>query len=763
MTEPSERSRVLTLVFTDLAESTALKSERGDVAVGQLIARHRKLVEQLAKECAGLIIDWAGDGCFLTFETSSAGVTFGLRLQQIHAEEPELPGVRVGIHLGEVTETDGPGGTVQVNGLAVDLASRIEGLARPGQVLMSSAVYQSARQRLGVDSFGAPILWQAHGSYALKGFDDPLEIGEAGLEGLSPLAAPEASEKAHPIVPIDVEVVPPDPPSAVMRVALIGLFFLAIIGVTLGTDYVAGTWFHRDAVPNSAETVVSIAVLPLDNLSGDSDQDYFAAGMTEAITAELAKIKSLRVISRTSAERYRDTALTLPEIATELNVENLIEGSVLKDGDVVRITIQLIEARTDSHLLSGQYDEPLNNVLKLQSDVALAIADSIRVELTPDERERIADAREVDPEAYDLYLQALDAMTDITPAGLFRVRQLFTKATELDTEFGEAWAGVAIANLLLGAYAVGPPGAFFEAANDAAARALTLDSTLGEADAVLALTGIYLRLDWSAAETRFSRAREHNPNSFFVAYLSSVHRMVRGDWSGAREYAGNVLELNPNAAFPISVAASVLMYTGREDQGRAILEGEVAKDPSNIQASLYLAWSMLTQGDYQEGIAEFERVRSQSIAGASSTVAGMVAFGKALAGQHEEARADVDRLIVQIAPQTLAIGPLPWTLFVLGDTDEAYEWLERGAETPAGLQLNMLRNLPFLDWQDEGAVFLQVADDDRYWRIIERLQFPPLPPEHPGYAREREWLVSKAAAANSRTSGVVVADLSIVD
>src|SRR5574337_1343132 len=197
-------SRILTLVFTDLADSTALKTQRGDHAVGELITRHRAHVRRVAAHSGGRIIDWAGDGCFLTFETPSAAVLFALRLQQVHHEEPDLPRVRTGIHMGEVSERPRPDGDAthpRVEGLAVDLAARISSLARPGQILMSSPVADSARQRLEADAFLQPVLWRAHGSYALKGFDEALQIREAGLEGMAPFEAPPASEKATPARP----------------------------------------------------------------------------------------------------------------------------------------------------------------------------------------------------------------------------------------------------------------------------------------------------------------------------------------------------------------------------------------------------------------------------------------------------------------------------------------------------------------------------------------------------------------------------------
>ena len=194
----AKKARLLTLVFTDLADSTALKSRLGDHRVSSLIARHRALVERLTSKHDGRIIDWAGDGCFLTFETSSGAVLFAMELQQAHSADADLPKIRIGVHIGEVTETEATGGgTPRVEGLAVDLAARVSSLARPGQVLMSSSVFNNVRQRIRGEDLGAAIVWLAHGAYELKGFDDPLEICEAGIAGVSPLQPPPGSEKAH--------------------------------------------------------------------------------------------------------------------------------------------------------------------------------------------------------------------------------------------------------------------------------------------------------------------------------------------------------------------------------------------------------------------------------------------------------------------------------------------------------------------------------------------------------------------------------------
>lgn len=200
MADPLPKTRLLTLAFTDLVGSTALKKEMGDRAAGDLIARHRDHVHRLLGEADGREVKSLGDGFFLTFETISAAVVFGLRLQQIHASESDLPAVRIGIHLGDVTELPASADSsesMDIEGLAADVASRIQSLALPGQVLMSSVVFNSARQRLSAKEFGTEVAWRAHGPYLFKGIDEPIEIGEAGIEGISPLEAPPDSEKAR--------------------------------------------------------------------------------------------------------------------------------------------------------------------------------------------------------------------------------------------------------------------------------------------------------------------------------------------------------------------------------------------------------------------------------------------------------------------------------------------------------------------------------------------------------------------------------------
>lgn len=368
METPTNASRILTLVFTDLVSSTALKTKHGDHAAGELTVRHREHVERLAGANAGRIVDWAGDGCFLTFEAPSAAVTFALELQRVHDDDRDLPRVRIGIHIGEVSEQHQPSaiGRPDVDGLAVDLAARIGGLAAGDQILLSAAAYDSSRSRIGARFADRAVRWRTHGLYELKGFDKPVEICEVGLEGIAPLAAPAASEKAAPARA-------PGPPAGSGRSIGVKALLVAACAVALPL----AVWFARSPGPagptaaHSPKAIASLAVLPFDNYSGETEQEYFVDGMTEALISELAKIGSIKVISRTSVMQYKGTEKPTPQIARELGVEGIIEGSVYKGGNEVRITAQLIEGDSDAHLWAASYTESLENVLKLQAKVAL--------------------------------------------------------------------------------------------------------------------------------------------------------------------------------------------------------------------------------------------------------------------------------------------------------------------------------------------------------------------------------------------------------
>lgn len=406
-------SRILTLLFTDLADSTALKTQRGDQAVGELITRHREHVRRLAVESGGRIIDWAGDGCFLTFETPSAAVLFALRLQQAHCEEPDLPGMRIGIHMGEVSERPGPEGDVahpRVEGLAVDLAARISGLARPAQVLMSSSVADSARQRLDSNAFGQPIRWRTHGSYALKGFDEALEIREAGLEDVAPFEAPAASEKATPTRPSGSTATGRRPLRVGVMAAVVSVAIAVLVWWTTSffwksfeTVKVAVPTSTVNATPANA-SALSIAVLPFANRTGNPQEEYVADGITESLTTDLSRIQQAFIVNATTAFTYKGKPVNAQQVGKDLGVRFVLQGSVQRSGNKIRINAQLADTTSNAQLWAESFEGEQSDLFALQDQVTTRIGNSIGREMIV-VAARESETRKSSPKAADLMLR----------------------------------------------------------------------------------------------------------------------------------------------------------------------------------------------------------------------------------------------------------------------------------------------------------------------------------------------------------------------
>ncbi|MCH7985670.1 MAG: protein kinase, partial [Acidobacteria bacterium] len=305
------------------------------------------------------------------------------------------------------------------------------------------------------------------------------------------------------------------------RVGLVAVALLALVAVLVGLN-VAGL---RDRLLGGAAPgqITSIAVLPLENMMGDAEQDYFVEGMHEALITELSKIGALTVISRTSAMRYRNTDKSVPEIARELGVDAVIEGSVLRAGNQVRITAQLIEAATDRHLWADNFDRELRDILALHSDVARAIARQIRVTLTPKEESRLAAARPVNPKAFEAYLKGRFHWQKQTREDFDIAERYFQSALQKDPNYALAYAGLGMVWIMRGDAGFQAPSETFPKGTAFFAKAIELDDSSAEVRVSLANHKTTTQWDWSGAEKEFKRAIEINPNladaHFFYADL----------------------------------------------------------------------------------------------------------------------------------------------------------------------------------------------------------------------------------------------------
>jgi TolB-like protein/Flp pilus assembly protein TadD len=512
-------------------------------------------VGRLAAESGGRIIDWAGDGCFLTFETPSGAVLFALRLQQAHAEEPDLPRVRAGIHMGEVDELHGTDGDIE--GLAVDLASRIAGLAGPVQILMSASVADSARPRLGRDALSRPICWRTHGRYRLKGFDEALEIREAGIDGVAPFAKPVASDKAAALPSAgSVAGRPWVIPVAIASVVLVvaAVVYLLRSPPLDRTTVARPAESHADGVqaPGGATPIIpsladrpAIAVLPLDNLSPDPAQAFFADGLAEDLITRLSTWRSFPVIARNSSFKYRGGNLDLKKVGAELGARYLVEGSVRRADHRIRVTAQLIDASSGEHVWGEAYDRDVKDVFAVQDEISSTIAASIASDVNRVESERASQRGTENLEAWSLYEMGLAAGLRMRREHNAEARRLAGRAVALDPHFAAALALLSQTHAWDVVYGWSEaPEQSLAAALETALRAVELDPRDPLAHAALGAAYL-LKGDVRAGIDSTRRGVELNPSMPEAWLWHGWAQLVSGDPEGSIASNLTAQRLNP--------------------------------------------------------------------------------------------------------------------------------------------------------------------------------------------------------------------------
>jgi len=355
-------------------------------------------------------------------------------------------------------------------------------------------------------------------------------------------------------------------------------------------------WRFRSRGPAPAG-IRSIAVLPLENLSGDASQNYFADGMTDELITDLAQISALRVISRTSVMVYKGARKPLPQIARELNVDAVVEGTVLRSGDQVRITAQLIEASTDKHIWSQSYEGELRDTLALQNRVAGAIADQIRINLTPQEQAALKNVRVVNPEAYESYLKGRYFWNKRTADGLKVALAYFQQAIEEDPKYAQAYSGLADTYALLGdwQYAVMTPKEAFPKAKAAAIRALELDSSLGEAHNSLAFVLDGFDWDFDSAGKEFQQAIELNPGYATAHHWYAWHMSLLGRFDDAIAEMRKAENLDPLSLIINADLAELLILAHSYDESIRQSRKTIEMDPNFALAHNQLAQAYIQQ------------------------------------------------------------------------------------------------------------------------------------------------------------------------
>jgi len=476
----------------------------------------------------------------------------------------------------------------------------------------------------------------------------------------------------------------------------------AAVVVAVGIPIMRSVFFHR------AGSIHSIAVLPLENFSQDPAQEYFADGMTEALITDLANIGSLKVISRTSVMRFKDTKEPLPKIARELGVDAVIEGSVLLVGDRVRITAQLLEAATDRHIWAESYERDLRDVLSLQQEVARAIAAAIKVALTPAETATLAKATQVDPKVHDLYLRGRYHWNKRTPEDLERSIEYFEKAIAMDPRFALAYAATADAYLVVANWGYRDPREMYTLAKQYADKALDIDDRLSQAYANLAGVEQFLNFNWQEAERLFKRAIELNPNNstahqWYAEFLSS-----RGRQEEALTESDKALAIDPLSLIIGQTKAIVLFGEKRYDEALEQCRRTLDLDKEFRSVRLYASYCHFALARYPEYVAEFQGAIAIDEKGRRyADEAGRVFEQAGIEGLHRWMIENIDEFSNQPYNNPYYKARL---YALLGDKDASIRWMQKAIEVRSGI---------VVDWTADPALDA-VLDDPRFMMLIRK-------------------------------------------
>jgi TolB-like protein/DNA-binding winged helix-turn-helix (wHTH) protein/Flp pilus assembly protein TadD len=487
---------------------------------------------------------------------------------------------------------------------------------------------------------------------------------------------PPVNGSADPVVTEPVaspmEAAPAVAPQPKKRLVPLLIMALAVVAIAA----ILSVFFFRSRSHGPA--IRSLAVLPLENLSGDASQNYFSDGMTDELITDLAQISALRVISRTSVMVYKGARKPLPQIARELQVDAIVEGTVLRAGDRVRITAQLIDAATDKHLWSQSYEGELRDTLALQDRVARAIAEQIQINVTPQEQAALKSVKVVDPEAYESYLKGRFFWNKRTAEGLKVALAYFNQAVEEDPKYAQAYSGIADTYALLGdwQYAVMTPAQAYPKAKAAALKAVELDQGLGEAHNSLAfvLDGFDWDLDGGGKE--FRRAIELNPGYATAHHWYAWHLALLGRYDEAIVEMKKAESLDPLSLIINADLAELLVIAHSYDESMKQSRKTIEMDPNFAMAHNQLGQAYLQKHMYDQAVPELQKAVQLSAGSPGCT--SNLARAYALSGQRDAAVKLLDDLKTSSTPGYSHASEIAAIYVSLGDTNEAMNWLEKG-------------------------------------------------------------------------------------
>ncbi|WP_353778354.1 adenylate/guanylate cyclase domain-containing protein [Winogradskyella sp. 3972H.M.0a.05] len=569
------------IMFTDIEGYTALMQQDEAKAVA-IRTRLRTSFEATTEAFNGRIIQYFGDGTLSTFRSAVDAVECAIELQKVFLTEPKIP-VRIGIHVGDIIYSE-----EDIIGDAVNVAARIESCAVPGSILISDKVHDQIRNHTQIDV-------KFLDAYELKNVEGAMPLFAISNEGLV-IPNPEDIKGKLKTVQTNNDKIKSSKRT------------IAILSIITSVLLIALVYFQFINKPIEIDDY-SIAVLPFDNLSTDNDAEIFRDGMTEDILTHLAKIKELHVISRTSVMRYKETEKSIKEIAKELGVSLILEGSIRKYGDKVRVTAQLIDAKSDQHIWAENYDRTLTDIFNIQSEVSKKIVSALELNLTSVEEQGLANIPTQNVEAYKLFLEGKRETDKRTSESITKSIDLYTKAIELDSAYAEAYAEIAH-SIYLETYYSGRD--YVEAAKTANTyldKAEEIDPNISR---VYSVRGLIYNIEgkYDEALAAFEKAISLSPNDVTARSQFATFYFYSRQYEKQLEQAEIAYKLDPLSFPVVNGYSTALAFNHKYDEAEKVLDIAAGLSDENSKFVLNRSYFRLymDQQKYKEAIEPLEQI-----------------------------------------------------------------------------------------------------------------------------------------------------------
>ena len=653
----SHRRQLAAIMFTDIEGYTAIMQQDEQRAI-DLKNRHREVLQHAHKQFDGHVIQFYGDGTLSIFQSAVQAVQCALTMQEAFCRSPRIP-VRIGLHIGDVIFDD-----EHVVGDGVNLASRIESLSVAGSVLLSDKVNDEIRNHPELTTISV-------GTYQFKNIKRLVEVFALNHDGL----------------------VKPEPGSLEGK-----------------------TESKKNSTPEKAKRIPakSIAVLPFVNISNDPEQDYFSHGIAEEILNSLSNVSDLKVAGRTSSSQFNRNLIGLREIGEKLGVKTILEGSVRKQGNRIRITIQLVNVNDGFHLWSEKYDRNMDDIFAIQDEVALAVTQKLKVTLGEKDRARITKKYTQNTEAYELYLKGRFHLNR-RGAPIITGMHYFQLAMDIDPGFALAYTGFADASMMAALYGMVQPRQIATKAKQCAETALQMDPLLSEPYCSLGLYYTILEWDWLNAEKNFLKAIELNPDYVQAHFWYGFNYLacVRRDFEKAEKHGRIAIELEPLNSICFGVYGAILHTAGKFKEAIAACKKGIELDRNSYICHLYKGLAYLILQEYDEAIDSFTYLMKISNNHHFAQNALLLTYCRM--GKITEAQILLDDLKARLEKEYIGTAITGLSASILGDIDEAIDYFEKAYydRDPALLTLKYEHQVPEA-----------LKSDPRFQQLLERIGFP---------------------------------------